>query len=150
MMTYVEFGVLDNDTSDADGAGWSPHESEGIHLSDPNADKANAQHGKSLESMNKRIFEELTRFRVGLPLFPSQSPQYTRSRTITYRNQILHMSLEESLKYTQSELEAAKSFQARSLDESLGRTFLHSIIVLHSPQAQVERWVSTTRWLGSA
>lgn len=41
-----------------------------IHLPNPNADKANAQHGKSLEALlatkNKRILEELTKFRVRL------------------------------------------------------------------------------------
>lgn len=40
----------------------------GLHLPDPNADKANAQRGKSLEVLlatkNKRILEELTKFRV--------------------------------------------------------------------------------------
>ena len=80
---YVEFGGLDDDASDADGDDWSSHESEGIHLPDPNADKANAQHGKSLEvllaSKNKRILEELTRFRVNLP-HPSASPKYIHSR----------------------------------------------------------------------
>ncbi|KAF8520409.1 CASP C terminal-domain-containing protein [Hysterangium stoloniferum] len=40
----------------------------GLRLPDPNADKANLQHGKALETLlaakNKRILEELTRFRV--------------------------------------------------------------------------------------
>lgn len=40
----------------------------GLHLPNPNADKANAQNGKSLEVLlavkNKKILEELTRFRV--------------------------------------------------------------------------------------
>jgi homeobox protein cut-like len=39
-----------------------------VHLPDPNAEKANSQHGKSLEILlatkNKRILEELTKFRV--------------------------------------------------------------------------------------
>ncbi|KAI9572274.1 CASP C terminal-domain-containing protein [Boletus coccyginus] len=89
ILKYVEFGGLDDDISDADGDDWSSHASEGVHLPDPNADKANAQHGKSLEvllaSKNKRILEELTRFRI------------------------LHTSLEESLKSTQSELDTARS-----------------------------------------
>ena len=42
----------------------------GLHLPDPNAEKANAQRGKSLEVLlatkNKRILEELTRFRVSI------------------------------------------------------------------------------------
>ena len=40
----------------------------GLHLPNPNADKANAQRGNSLEVLlatkNKRILEELTKFRV--------------------------------------------------------------------------------------
>jgi homeobox protein cut-like len=80
ILKYVEFAGLDPDDD------WSsPDEDEdGVHLPDPNADKANAQHGKSLEVLlatkNKRILEELTRFRI------------------------LHTSLEASLKSTQDEL----------------------------------------------
>ncbi|KAN0090797.1 CASP C terminal domain containing protein [Tylopilus felleus] len=101
IMKYVEFGGLDGDSSDADGDDWSSHESEGVHLPDPNADKANAQHGKSLEALlaskNKRILEELTRFRI------------------------LHTSLEESLKYTQSDLDTARAelSKQKSLNEKL-------------------------------
>ena len=40
----------------------------GIQLPNPNADKANAQQGRSLEALlatkNKRLLEELTKFRV--------------------------------------------------------------------------------------
>ncbi|KAF9230537.1 CASP C terminal-domain-containing protein [Melanogaster broomeanus] len=67
----------------------------------PNADKANAQHGKSLEvllaSKNKRILEELTRFRI------------------------LHRSLEESLRSTQSELDMTRAELSKqsSLNEKL-------------------------------
>ncbi|KAG2153772.1 CASP C terminal-domain-containing protein [Suillus bovinus] len=80
ILKYVEFAGLDPDDD------WSsPDEDEdGVHLPNPNADKANAQHGKSLEVLlatkNKRILEELTRFRI------------------------LHTSLEASLKSTQDEL----------------------------------------------
>ncbi|KAG9316284.1 CASP C terminal-domain-containing protein [Chiua virens] len=101
IMKYVEFGGLDDDTSDGDGDDWSSHESDGVHLPDPNADKANAQHGKSLEVLlaikNKRILEELTRFRI------------------------LHTSLEESLKYTRSELDTARAelSKQKSLNEKL-------------------------------
>lgn len=39
-----------------------------LRLPDPNADKANSQQGRSLETLlaakNKRILEELTKFRV--------------------------------------------------------------------------------------
>ncbi|KAG1717319.1 hypothetical protein EDD22DRAFT_856235, partial [Suillus occidentalis] len=53
---------LDDDRS-------SPDEDEdGKQLRNTNADEANAQHGKSLEVLlatkNKRILEELTRFRI--------------------------------------------------------------------------------------
>ncbi|KAI6045966.1 CASP C terminal-domain-containing protein [Pisolithus marmoratus] len=87
IMKYVEFGGLDDDDADADD--WSSHESEsGVHLPDPNAHKTNARQGKTLEVLlaakNKRVLEELTRFRV------------------------LHGSLEQSLKATQMELEAAR------------------------------------------
>ncbi|KAG2119891.1 CASP C terminal-domain-containing protein [Suillus discolor] len=80
ILKYVEFAGLDPDDD------WSsPDEDEdGVHLPNPNADKANVQHGKSLEVLlatkNKRILEELTRFRI------------------------LHTSLEASLKSTQDEL----------------------------------------------
>ncbi|KAF9231653.1 CASP C terminal-domain-containing protein [Melanogaster broomeanus] len=99
---YVEFGGLDDDASDADVDDWSSHDSEaGLRLPDPNADKANAQHGKSLEvllaSKNKRILEELTRFRI------------------------LHRSLEESLRSTQSELDTTRAELSKqsSLNEKL-------------------------------
>ena len=119
---YVEFGGLDDDTSDAGGDDWSSHESDGVHLPDPNADKANAQHGKSLEvllaSKNKRILEELTRFRVSLPLFDHRYRHDTRNHTL---HQILHTSLEESLKSTQSELDTARTelSKQKSLNEKL-------------------------------
>ncbi|KAG2354889.1 CASP C terminal-domain-containing protein [Suillus spraguei] len=80
ILKYVEFAGLDPDDD------WSsPDEDEdGVHLPNPNADKANVQHGKSLEVLlatkNKRILEELTRFRI------------------------LRTSLEASLKSTQDEL----------------------------------------------
>ncbi|KAG1729204.1 CASP C terminal-domain-containing protein [Suillus paluster] len=80
ILKYVEFAGLDPDDD------WSsPDEDEdGVHLPNPNADKANVQQGKSLEVLlatkNKRILEELTRFRI------------------------LHTSLEASLKSTEDEL----------------------------------------------
>ncbi|KAF9237995.1 hypothetical protein BU15DRAFT_48129, partial [Melanogaster broomeanus] len=85
IMKYVEFGGLNDDASDADVNDWSSHDSEaGLHLPDPNADKPNAQHGKSLEvllaSKNKRILEELTWFRVRILI---HHPQTTHSRTVT-------------------------------------------------------------------
>ncbi|KIJ49673.1 hypothetical protein M422DRAFT_246745 [Sphaerobolus stellatus SS14] len=63
IMKYVEFaGGDDDDWDDAQTTGYD------LQLPDPNADKANSQHGKSLETLlaakNKRILEELTKFRV--------------------------------------------------------------------------------------
>ena len=60
---YVEFAGGDADDLD------DPHPNGlDLHLPNPNADKANAQQGKSLEVLlaakNKRILEELTKFRV--------------------------------------------------------------------------------------
>ncbi|KAF9231185.1 hypothetical protein BU15DRAFT_68552 [Melanogaster broomeanus] len=97
IMKYVEFGGLNDDASDADVDDRSSHDSEaGLHLPDPNADKPNAQHGKSLEvllaSKNKRILEELTWFRVRILI---HHPQTTRSHTVT-----IAWSLEESLRST--------------------------------------------------
>ncbi|KAG8213607.1 CASP C terminal-domain-containing protein [Butyriboletus roseoflavus] len=123
IMKYVEFGGLDDDTSDTDGDDWSSHESEGVHLPDPNADKANAQHGKSLEvhlaSKNKRILEELTRFRI------------------------LHTSLEESLKSTQSELETARG--ELSKQKSLNEKLETDLLALDNRSAQPP---STSRTMG--
>ncbi|CAL1706846.1 unnamed protein product [Somion occarium] len=69
IMKYVEFAGLEEDDDDelgplVDGNG----DALGLHLPNPNADKANAQRGKSLEVLlatkNKRILEELTKFRI--------------------------------------------------------------------------------------
>lgn len=66
-MQYVEFAGFEED-QDEDTGSLSELNELGIHLPNPNADKANAQQGKSLEVLlatkNKKILEELTRFRV--------------------------------------------------------------------------------------
>lgn len=69
IMKYVEFAGLDEeDTFDATGSSPANGDALGLHLPDPNADKANAQRGKSLEILlatkNKRILEELAKFRI--------------------------------------------------------------------------------------
>lgn len=73
---YVEFAGLDEDL-DEDTGSLSELNELGLHLPDPNAEKANAQQGKSLEVLlatkNKRILEELTRFRVQF-LLPIDRP----------------------------------------------------------------------------
>ena len=62
---YVEFGGLEEDE---DAESKHINDDEDLRLPNPNADKANAHHGKSLEALlatkNKRILEELTGFRV--------------------------------------------------------------------------------------
>ncbi|KAJ7772547.1 CASP C terminal-domain-containing protein [Mycena maculata] len=64
IMKYVEFAGLDED-ADEEG---DEREKNGLQLPNPNAQKANAERGKSLEALlatkNKRILEELTRFRI--------------------------------------------------------------------------------------
>jgi len=66
IMKYVEFAGLDED-ADEDGEQGEKTES-GLQLPNPNAQKANAQRGKTLEALlatkNKRILEELTKFRI--------------------------------------------------------------------------------------
>lgn len=63
-LQYVEFAGLDEDD---DGDAVNGYDA-GVYLPNPNADKANAQQGKSLEALlatkSKRIQEELTKFRV--------------------------------------------------------------------------------------
>ncbi|KAJ7446265.1 CASP C terminal-domain-containing protein [Mycena galericulata] len=64
IMKYVEFAGLDED-ADEDG---DETDKNGLQLPNPNAQKANAQRGKTLEALlatkNKRILEELTKFRI--------------------------------------------------------------------------------------
>ena len=64
---YVEFaGLEDEEQEDALSENGG---ALGLQLPNPNAEKANAQRGNSLEVLlatkNKRILEELTKFRVG-------------------------------------------------------------------------------------
>ena len=68
---YVEFGGLEDD-EESEGIPINGNgDALGLRLPNPNADKANAQTGKSLEVLlvtkNKRIQEELTKFRVSAP-----------------------------------------------------------------------------------
>jgi hypothetical protein len=79
-----------------------------VHLPNPNADKANAQQGKSLEVLlatkNKRILEELTRFRVRLLFLLLVSTLHLINKIIAVVSQILRTSLEASLRSMQDEL----------------------------------------------
>ncbi|KAJ7079159.1 CASP C terminal-domain-containing protein [Mycena belliarum] len=64
IMKYVEFAGLDD--ADEDGDQWGNESS--LQLPNPNAQKANAERGKTLEALlatkNKKILEELTKFRI--------------------------------------------------------------------------------------
>ncbi|KAG6837511.1 hypothetical protein H0H93_008436 [Arthromyces matolae] len=79
IMKYVEFAGLEEDVEDEAGPNINT-----LELPNPNAEKANAQQGSSLEALlaskNKRILEELTKFRI------------------------LHSELEESLRSTEAQL----------------------------------------------
>jgi homeobox protein cut-like len=86
-LQYVEFAGLDEDAEE--GIVGNHGSDSDLQLPNPNADKANAHHGKSLEALlstkNKRILEELTKIRVRLSqLMPKQSSSMggiTRSYT---------------------------------------------------------------------
>ncbi|KAK7005732.1 Golgi membrane protein [Favolaschia claudopus] len=62
IMKYVEFAGLEEDADEVDNF------ESGVQLPNPNAQKANAERGKTLEALlatkNKRILEELTKFRI--------------------------------------------------------------------------------------
>ncbi|KAI0733144.1 CASP C terminal-domain-containing protein [Fomitopsis betulina] len=101
IMKYVEFGGLEEDEDSEDVLINGNSDALGLRLPNPNADKANAQTGKSLEVLlvakNKRIQEELTKFRV------------------------LHGELEASLMAAQAQLDATESEleKQRMLNEKL-------------------------------
>jgi len=84
-MKYVEFAGLEEDADEDD----TEDSDDDLHLPNPNAEKANNQHGKSLEALlakkNKRILEELTKFRI------------------------LHSELEASLEASRAQLESVTS-----------------------------------------
>ncbi|KAK7692571.1 hypothetical protein QCA50_004201 [Cerrena zonata] len=106
IMKYVEFAGLDEDEDGQVLLVNGNHDALGLHLPSPNADKANAQRGKSLEVLlatkNKRILEELTKFRI------------------------LHGELEASLQATQAQLAEAESEleKQRDLNERLENDLL--------------------------
>lgn len=102
---YVEFTGLDEDGDDIpDQVNGREH---GLRLPNPNADKANVQQGKSLEALlatkNKRILEELTKFRV--------RHYYRKLNRLCQAEplQVLHGELEASLQATEVQLISAKS-----------------------------------------
>ncbi|KAH7929825.1 hypothetical protein BV22DRAFT_1029001 [Leucogyrophana mollusca] len=103
IMKYVEFAGLEDD---ADEDEETDADEMDVHLPNPNADKANAQRGKSLEVLlatkNKRMLEELTRFRI------------------------LHSELEQSLKTTEEQLASTSSDlrKQKDLNEKLENDLL--------------------------
>ncbi|TFK44378.1 CASP C terminal-domain-containing protein [Crucibulum laeve] len=86
IMKYVEFAGLDDADEEQDQV---DDDQISLHLPNPNAEKANVQRGKSLEALlatkNKRILEEVTKFRI------------------------LHGELEASLEAAQRQLETTSS-----------------------------------------
>ncbi|KAH9058837.1 CASP C terminal-domain-containing protein [Lactarius vividus] len=66
IMKYVEFAGLEGDLDEEDG--FTSDNQLGLQLPNPNASKANAHPASSLEALlatkNKRILEELTKFRI--------------------------------------------------------------------------------------
>ncbi|KAI9456520.1 CASP C terminal-domain-containing protein [Lactarius psammicola] len=66
IMKYVEFAGLEGDLDEEDG--FASDNQLGLQLPNPNASKANAHPASSLETLlatkNKRILEELTKFRI--------------------------------------------------------------------------------------
>ncbi|KAK0225921.1 CASP C terminal-domain-containing protein [Armillaria fumosa] len=104
IMKYVEFAGFDDDI-DEDGEQIDGYE-VGLQLPNPNADKTNAQQGKSLEALlttkNKRLLEELTKFRI------------------------LHNELENSLQAAQDQLSStgADLEKQKALNEKLENDLL--------------------------
>ncbi|TEB30365.1 hypothetical protein FA13DRAFT_1733679 [Coprinellus micaceus] len=100
IMKYVEFSGLEED--DVDSESELPNGNGlGLHLPDPNAEKANHEHGTSLEILlatkNKRMQEELTKFRI------------------------LHTELQESLRSVEQRLDitAAELEKQKELNDKL-------------------------------
>lgn len=77
-LQYVEFAALEDASEES-----ADEEDDDLRLPNPNAEKANSKHGKSLEVLlatkNKRILEELTKFRVCRRLFAVKVPAPDRS-----------------------------------------------------------------------
>ncbi|KAJ3567586.1 hypothetical protein NP233_g6271 [Leucocoprinus birnbaumii] len=101
---YQDYDEIKQDADE--GSADDDDDNDALHLPDPNAEKANSQRGKSLEVLlatkNKRILEELTKFRI------------------------LHGELEASLEASQAQLENATSEleKQKSLNEKLENDLL--------------------------
>uniref|UniRef100_D8Q8Q9 Protein CASP n=2 Tax=Schizophyllum commune (strain H4-8 / FGSC 9210) TaxID=578458 RepID=D8Q8Q9_SCHCM len=68
IMKYVEFAGMEEEDEAEEGGAQVNGDDSHLSLPNPNADKANARHGKSLEVLlatkNKRILDELAKFRI--------------------------------------------------------------------------------------
>ncbi|KAL0956421.1 hypothetical protein HGRIS_002569 [Hohenbuehelia grisea] len=107
IMKYVEFGGLDDGDDDTElmngHSGANP--TSALQLPNPNAEKANAQRGNSLEALlaakNKHLQEELTKLRILLGELEAsiQSSQVQLSDTSTEleKQKILNEKLENDL-----------------------------------------------------
>lgn len=118
-LQYVEFAGLDGDDDlDADELTLNG-DALGLQLPNPNAAKANAQQGKPLEVLlatkNKRILEELTKFRVRPLFYPRPCAPFILGP------QILHGELEAALQSMEVQLSATESEleKQRALNEKL-------------------------------
>jgi homeobox protein cut-like len=109
-LQFVEFSGGDMDLGD-------------MTLPDPNADKANQRHGKSLESLlalkNKRLQEDLTRMRVCIgPSFDVACEDVVLTPVIV---QVAHEELQSAFAAMEAELSClrAEHDKVKSLNERL-------------------------------
>ncbi|TCD63439.1 hypothetical protein EIP91_005410 [Steccherinum ochraceum] len=114
IMKYVEFAGLEEEEADSEYG--APEDTLGLQLPNPNADIANSQRGRSLEVLlatkNKRISEELAKFRV------------------------LHSELEASLLAIEAQLTATQADleKQKALNEKLENDLLQ--MDRHNPAAR--------------
>ncbi|GAW04260.1 golgi membrane protein [Lentinula edodes] len=113
IMKFVEFAGFEDEPED-DQLRIQDHEL-GVHLPNPNADKANAQQGKSLEALlaskNKRLLEELTKFRI------------------------LHGELEASLQHAQGQLDSTSTELEKQ--KTLNEKLENDLLSLNKPNGHV-------------
>ncbi|KAJ3814816.1 CASP C terminal-domain-containing protein [Lentinula lateritia] len=113
IMKFVEFAGFEDEPED-DQLLIQDHEL-GVHLPNPNADKANAQQRKSLEALlaskNKRLLEELTKFRI------------------------LHGELEASLERAQGQLDSTSTELEKQ--KTLNEKLENDLLSLNKPNGHV-------------
>lgn len=122
---YVEFGGMDEEEG-TDSDGLVVDNRLGLSLPSPNATKTNMQRTGSLEVLlaakNKRIMEELARYRVCLCDFIHHQCTFVAQNVY----QVLHAELDHSLRTSAEELEATKAELAekRALTDKLENDLL--------------------------